>query len=388
MPSSLSSGDRKILLIAGAAFVILVVLGFLLAPTNNETSAASTYSIASEGGKAAFLLLQQTGYHVERWQRPVRELKPDKHTVLIIADPPVTANQEGKTAIENFISGGGRLITNGIIGASVLSEDFSEYNALPHTPWSEFNALTPTAITRAAPKVTLSPVAHWSQSSGIQLYGNENETVAVRVPHGDGDAIWLASATPFTNAGIKETANLEFLLAAIGDKQQTRILFDEYVHGYGEHSVPEKRHPIMTALLVQSVVLALAAVFTFSRRSGPLRPLAMESRLAPLEFVETLGGLYRQAHAASVAVDVSYQRFQYWITRRLGLAANTSPEDLTRAVSERWKWKDDEFAQTLHEAASARYRPDLPQKEALAIVQSLYSYAMKLKLFPSTKEKK
>ena len=126
MPSSLSSGDRKILLIAGAAFVILVVLGFLLAPTNNETSAASTYSVASEGGKAAFLLLQQTGYHVERWQRPVRELKPDKHTVLIIADPPVTANQEGKTAIENFISGGGRLITNGMIGASVLPEDFSE----------------------------------------------------------------------------------------------------------------------------------------------------------------------------------------------------------------------------------------------------------------------
>jgi Domain of unknown function (DUF4350) len=387
MPSSLSSGDRKVLLIAGAAFVILVVLGFLLAPTNNESSAASTYSIASEGAKAAFLLLQETGYHVERWQRPVRELKPDKHTVLIIADPPVTANQQGKTAIENFITGGGRLITNGMIGASLLPEDSSEYNALPHTPWSDFNALAPSAITRAAPKITLSPVAHWSQSSGIQLYGTENETVAVRIQRGEGDAIWLASATPFTNAGIKETTNLEFLLAAIGDKQQTRILFDEYVHGYGERSIPEKRHPIMTALLVQSLVLALTAVFTFSRRSGPLRPLAVEPRLAPLEFVETLGGLYRQARAGSVAVDVSYQRFQYWITRRLGLAANASPEDLTRAVSERWKWEDDTFARTLHEAAAARYHPDLPQKEALSIVQSLYSYAMKLKLFPSTKEK-
>ena len=72
----------------------------------------------------------------------------------------------------------------------------------------------------------------------------------------------------------------------------------------------------------------------------------------------------------------------------VGLAANASPEDLTRAVTERWKWEDDKFAQTLHEAASARYRPDLPQEETLAIVQSLYSYAMKLKLFPATKEKK
>ena len=36
---------------------------------------------------------------------------------------------------------------------------------------------------------------------------------------------------------------------------------------------------------------------------------------------------------------------------------------------------------------AARYQPDLPQKEALAIVQSLYSYAVKLKLFPAAKEK-
>ena len=143
----------------------------------------------------------------------------------------------------------------------------------------------------------------------------------------------------------------------------------------------------MNALLLQSAVLALAAVFTFSRRSGPLRPLAVEPRLASLEFVETLGGLYLQAKAASVAVDVCYQRFQYWISRRLGLAPNVSPEDLVRAVNERLKLNDDTFLRTLQEAAFARYRPDLPQKEALAIVKALHSYAEKLKLFPSTKEK-
>src|SRR5258708_19843508 len=127
MPSSLSSGDRKVLLIAGAAFVILVVLGFLLAPKNNEISAASTYSVASEGAKAAFLLLQETGYHVERWQRPVRELKPDKHTVLIIADPPVTANQQGKKPIDAFISEGGRPITNAITRHTTLPSALSTY---------------------------------------------------------------------------------------------------------------------------------------------------------------------------------------------------------------------------------------------------------------------
>ena len=81
------------------------------------------------------------------------------------------------------------------------------------------------------------------------------------------------------------------------------------------------------------------------------------------------------------------QRFQYWITRRLGLSPHASPDDLARAIQERLKSGDKDFAQTLSEAASARYRPDLPQKEALAIVKSLYSHAVKLKLFQFTKER-
>jgi hypothetical protein len=389
MPPSVSAGDRKILFIAGSAFLILVILGFLFAPTSNsESNAATTYSTASGGAKAAYLLLQETGYHVERWQHSPTALKPDEHTVLIVADPAVMPNEKQKAALEQFMSGGGRVITTGIFGARFLPEDSSEYNAMPKNPWSEFKALAPSAITRAAPEITLAPVARWSGGSGIALYGDREQTVVVRYPHGHGDAIWLASATPFTNAGIKESGNLEFLLAAIGDKQQTRVLFDEYVHGYGDSGTPEKSHPLMIALVAQSAVLGLAALLTFSRRSGPIRPMPAETRLAPLEFVETLGGLYQQAHAASVAVDVYYQRFQYWMIRRLGIGKNATPEDLDRAVRERWHLRDDGFLSTLQAAASARYRPDLPQREALEIVQALYSYAITLKLFPATKEKR
>ncbi len=388
MPPSLSAGDRKILFIAGGAFLILVVLGFIFAPTRNiESNAATTYSTASEGAKAAYLLLQETGYHVERWQHSPISLQPDAHTVLIMADPAVIPNQKQKAAIEEFISGGGRLIATGLFGARFLPEDSSEYNPMPKNPWSEFKALAPSAITRAAPVIKLAPVARWSGRSGIALCGDSEQIVVVRYPHGQGDAIWLASATPFTNAGIKESGNLEFLLAAIGDKQQTRVLFYEYVHGYGDSEAPEKSHPLMIALVAQSAVLALAALLTFSRRSGPIRPMPAESRLAPLEFVETLGGLYQQAHAASVAVDVYYQRFQYWITRRLGITKNATPEEVDRAVRDRWELRDDEFLRTLQAAASAHYRPDLPQREALKIVQALYSYAVTLKLFPAAKEK-
>ena len=387
MPPGLTSGDRKILLIAGAAFVVLVVLGFVLAPTNTDANVASSYSTASGGAKAAYLLLQESGYHVERWQHAASKLNASASTVLILADPMMVPDAKEKAAIEQFISRGGRVITTGIVGAQFLPEDHSEVNPMPTKPWSEFNALVPSAITRAAPKITLAPVAFWRSSSGIPLYGDEEDTVATRVTHGNGDAIWLASATPLTNAGLKDFDNLEFLLAAIGEKEQTRVLFDEYVHGYGEQSAPEKSHPLLMALVFQSIVLALAVLFTFSRRSGPLRPMAAETRSSPLEFVETLGGLYQEAHAASVAVDVYYQRFEFWLTRRLGLVKDAPVEEIDRAVRDRWQLHDDKFAQTLQAAASARYYPGLPQKQALEIVRALHDYALKLKLFPAAKEK-
>jgi hypothetical protein len=385
MPA-ISQGDKKILLAASVAFVVLVVLGFLLAPSNTETNIASSYSTASGGAKAAFLLLQQMGYHVERWSHPPTDLKADKHTVLIVADPQIALDGKQLAAIQHFISGGGRVITNGIVGARFLPEDGSDFDPMPKSLGDEFDALTPSALTRAAPKIKLAPLAHWSKTSALPLYGDKEQTVAVRYVEGDGDAIWLAAATPLTNAGIQESGNLEFLLAAIGPKDQTHVLFDEFVHGYGEGEYTGRSHPIVWALLLQSVVLALALLLTFARRSGPLRPIPAPTRLAPLEFVETLGGLYQHANAAAVAVDVNYQRFQYWITRRFGLNPNASPEELSRAVRDRWNMKDDEFLATLQAAAAARYQPDLPKKEALKIVQSLHSYAVKLKLFPAAKE--
>lgn len=382
----LSSGDRKILTIAGIAFVLLVGLGILLAPAETESESATTYSAASRGAKAGFLLLRELGYDVERWERPHTELKPDANTVLIVADSFMVPDAREKAAVAKFVEGGGRVITSGMVGAMFLPKDDTEDNPEPASLNKEFDALTPSALTRAAPKITLIPYASWSKGSALRLYGDDHHTYAAQIPLGEGDVIWLSSATPFTNAGIQAKGNLEFVLAAVGDKQRTHVLFDEYVHGYGDrNSQAEKSHPLTTALLLQSALVALAALLTFSRRSGPLRPVPPPSRLAPLEFVETLGGLYQQAHAAAVAVDVYYQRFHYWITRRLGLNKSATPGEIARAVRDRWDVNDDAFQNALLVAAAARYQPELPQKQALEIVQKLHEYAVQFKLFPKEK---
>ena len=55
MPAAVSAGDRKILFVAGGAFLLLVIVGFLFAPAGDAgADAATTYSTASRGAKAAY----------------------------------------------------------------------------------------------------------------------------------------------------------------------------------------------------------------------------------------------------------------------------------------------------------------------------------------------
>ena len=145
-----SAGDRRILIIAGLAFLLLIVLGFLFAPASSgDTNSGTTYSASSNGAKAAFLLLQETGYHVERWQHAPTSLKPDEHTVLIIAAPAMIPNQPQKDAIEKFVAGGGRLIVTGVGGARFLPQDSSDFNDAPSQKWAEFPAIAPSPTAEA-----------------------------------------------------------------------------------------------------------------------------------------------------------------------------------------------------------------------------------------------
>ena len=97
-----------------------------------------------------------------------------------------------------------------------------------------------------------------------------------------------------------------------------------------------------------------------------------------------LGSLYKQANAASVAVDICYHRFRYWLTRRLGMASNAPVDELERAIRDRWGFEDAKLNATLRSCESAPFDYTLKPRVALQLVRSLYDYAAKLKLFPKS----
>jgi hypothetical protein len=390
VPLQLTAGDRKILLIAAGVFLFLTITtALLVGGGDSQEQTPTTYSAASGGAKAAYLLLKESGYSTTTWEQPLRDLQGGKGKTLVLADPNIGAAKEDREKLEAFLRSGGRLIASGAFTSYCLPENDAVPDPVAGISQKRLRALLPSPLTRAAPEITLAPQAYWRPGTGVvALYGDPDKPAVIKYKIGDGEVLWLAASTPLTNAGLKEPGNLEFLLAAVGDPGQGEILWDEYVHGYQHKTAASVSSHITRWIWLQLAVFALAILLAYSRRSGPIWIPASDTRLSPLEFVRTLGSLYQHARAGGVAVDISYQRFRYLLTRRLGLSVNAPVPDLERAVSERWAFHEPGFANTLHECESCRYDPNVPAATALGLVQKLYDYAQKLKLVGKPREEK
>ena len=84
-------------------------------------------------------------------------------------------------------------------------------------------------------------------------------------------------------------------------------------------------------------VTAVLVVFSFSRRSGPVRDLPPPARAMPIEFLEALGSLYRNAGAASTVVAIAWERFRRQTLRLCGLRQGPmSAAELATAIRKRF----------------------------------------------------
>lgn len=390
MPFELGRDDRKLLATIGIVFAVLIALTALLSPpSDKETGVPTTYSATSGGAKGAYLLLKESGYQVQRWEQSPAELPeaPDG-VLLILAEPVVPPREEETFALHRFLTNGGRVLVAG--GSNRYVPEFDGEPDLKAIEWKDFRAQLPSALTRGAPQVRMAPRFHWKlrHSGHLALYAGDDGVVAVTYPVGKGKVIWWASATPLTNAGISQSHNLEFLLDSIGDPRSVRVLWDEYFHGQQRSLWTLVRSTPVPFALAQLGVFALAVVMTYSRRNGPVRMPREESRLSTLEFVETLGALYRKADAGSVAVDIALARLRFDASRRFGLPVRSSIDDIAQATAGRLGLTDSTFLETLKAAESASHDPELSHTQALAIVRKLYAQAGLLTKNPKRKETK
>jgi uncharacterized protein DUF4350 len=378
----IEKSDRRLLMRMGIVLLPLIIALSFLSQEEEESVVPSTYSAQSRGAKAAFLLLQQIGYKVERWEQSPGKL-PDEPapTVLVLAGPFRPPSPEEKNALQKFLSRGGKIVITGSAPWMYLPQAEVEREPLPAPAWKEYQPQLLTPLTRGG-AIRMSPTAYWKSRSTVFLphYADEGRPIIVSYKIGKGEVIWWGATTPLTNAAISQSGNLALLLNSLGPPGDVHVLWDEYFHGYSQSfSGYLAQRPIRYGLL-QCLLLFVALIFTFSRRNGPIHPLYQPSRLSPLEFVHTLGKLYQRAGVTHSALQVPYARFRMLATRQLGIAADIAAPELARALKLRLRYTDDRLAELLQEIESALYAPELSEAHALELVQRLSLHTQNLKL--------
>jgi Domain of unknown function (DUF4350) len=387
VPLNLAKADRRLLMWAALIFVPLVAALALLSSGEADSGDPSSYSAQASGSKAAYLLLQDMGYKIERWERPPTDITgaDAQGTVLVLANPSRPPSHEEKDALQSYLSYGGKILITDFAADLYLPQSEIQRELVAGPLANEYQPQLVTSLTRGG-AISMSPTAYWKHcSTNCLVHYVDNRfgsprPIVVSYQIGKGQVIWWAASTPLNNGGISHAGNMELLLNSIGPVEDNHVLWDEYFHSSQRTAGSYLKETPVLFGLAQGALAMLALLLTYSRRNGPIYPPHAPSRLSPLEFVETLGGLYRSAHVTRAALEVPYMRFRTLAARQLGLKTGVPAPDLARAIRNRLGYKDDSLQDLLVRIEAALFDPELKEAAALELVQQLHSHARRLQL--------
>ncbi|MFL6299628.1 MAG: DUF4350 domain-containing protein [Terriglobales bacterium] len=383
----MSTTDRKFLIAGAVVLTLIVTAVVLLAPDQDlEDRFPSTYSTRSGGAKATYLLLQGLGYNVERWNAPLKQLPEDTQGVLLVfLSPQGVLPKEERESLQRFLTSGGTLLASGARASEFITDLDAFPTNLQKQSWTHFPVGAPSGLNRGMTEITMPERSRvWNLHEGqIPVFANPSGPAVLEFRQGKGKIIWLESPAPLTNAGMKLPQNVTFLVNCLNTVDAKRILWDTYYSEDRRTLASTLSTPVLYWGFAQLLLVVIAALWTFSRRSGPMRAAPEISRLSPLELVDTLGGLYRRSHASSLAIDVAFRRFTTLMTRRLGLRSNSTPQRIAESAAPFLRREEPALAQLLQECDSARFNPELKANQAVRLVRELHDILIQMKLIPA-----
>lgn len=383
MPLKIAPEDRKVAVVFGILLLVaFAMIAYMTQTDNGSGTVPSSFSSGNSGTKAAYLLLEQTGYSPRRWTgdpRKLVDLGPNATLILAEPEPGEAAEMD---AVRNFVRKGGRVVGTGPT-ASMFFPGARMRPGMPHFTWKSYKPNEPSDLTRGIEEIELATQFYFDEKSGDTPFSDGEERPIVRFRYGAGEVIWWSSTDPMSNAAIREKDNAQLLLNSVGDPGRGPVLWDEYFHE-GSKTVVDSilASPLRWGLL-QAGLIGIVVCFTYSRRYGPVRDSVATSRLAPMEFVETLAALYERSGASQISVEIVNSRFRNALHRRYSIALDAPPHITAKRIVEHAPGLDeDAVRRTLNDIAGIETGAPVTPKQATVLVRQLHEWSAKLKLKP------
>jgi Domain of unknown function (DUF4350) len=375
--TSVDRNDKMLLMGCGVLVAIFILMLALFSPAkDNEDPTPSSYSTAPHGAKAAYELLRQTGYHVERQSEPLAQIEDrvDQHSTVVFAEPFLQNVDAARESVQAILEKGGRVLVTGYPGGLLVPGNAVQPSRLAggecDADANGFGELAGSGAIRIAPD------AQWKPSNPLHEveYTCHGQAVVVTYKVGKGLVIWWADSSPLENSGIQSADNLVFFLNSIGPAETTSVFWDESLHGDSPSLLSYTRGTPLELIGWQLALVAALLLWSQGRRNGPLRPDPTLLRTTPIEFVHSLGSLYQASAASQTAVNDAYQYFRQRLERRVGIPQTLAAKApaMSVALTQQFGAGAQPLQQTLVACEEAREMEKLSTQAALSTIQALH----------------
>ncbi len=376
--------NRQILknsLLVAVVLVLLLGLNLLLyvKPEPLEESDwfadRSTHSGRPYGTLAAYLLLQESGLRVGRWEQDYRALERTQDVrAVVFVEPNDKPDARQLQALRRWIANGGtflmferswslavgdHILTPGgqlpTAGAESVFGKAPSRHIVPWQPGGIFEGVRALSCSEKAVSAGLRPLRkedlerskHSEEapplSGHLPLAGVNDVPVVLEIRCGAGRIVFVGDPFVIANGGIGEADNARFILnlahMAVGNGNG-RIVFDDYHHGYRVTNggllgfLGYFRGTPIPWLFWQAVAFGLLVAYTLGRRFGRPLHLPVKPRTNPLEFVAAMAQIQKAAASRDLAVENLYRRFHRRLCRYAGLPPTVPLAELCAVVGE------------------------------------------------------
>jgi hypothetical protein len=338
---------RDIFIIIGlfAALILFIALGPGRQPQANDPAQATTHSSAPEGALALYSWTRDLGYDSRRLEYRAFALE-ESDAALIILNPQEPINRTQSRAMLDWVEQGGTLIfaddQSAIFGASnALLDDLRfETGVYSETQLIEQAAPAQPALDQpptGTAQVQTGRVLLPHRDDYVTLVGVPDAPLVAGIKHGNGYIYLSATTYPFTNAGLRDSANAALALNMLRRAPAGgRVLFDEYHHGF---FTPPSTSRILLgspwgwAAAYAVLVIALYLILG-GRRFG--RPIPLQEELvrrSSAEYVESMADLFQRGGKRDYILKHYHSAFKRALARKDGINPQLDDAEFARELS-------------------------------------------------------
>lgn len=316
-------------------------------------------SYGPTGTRALSLWLEAQNYDVDD-EIQQRFTISDRTDIILMLEPSVAITDAEKEQLDEWVKRGGTLVIAGnSFGSRFILGQYNveiEFELLPLTKFSQTN---PLILSDQSPlSANINSYLQSDRDDWVVHVASGDKPIVASFAQEQGRVFVMSTAYPFSNSGLKEAGNAQFVDSLIRTAKGKQVWFDDWHHGIRSSSAYANGPGVWlreTAVGQSFLFIALLVFVWFvlqGRAFGRSVPLPQEvNRRTPLEYITAIANVNRRAGNRTAVMRDTYQRLK----RYLGTRYRLSPA-----------LPDDEFIKQLH-----AYRPDLATQELKTLLDNL-----------------